>query len=275
MTNTDEAIRADGASGEPAWTAGGFVQSLERGLAVIKAFDAEHPALTVSDVARITGIPRAAARRFLHTLVELGYVSTEGRSFVLRPKVLEVGYAYLSSLSLPDLATRHLQELSSLVRESSYLSVLDGYDTVCVAHVPMRRIWTLSLNVGTRLPALATAAGRAMLASQRDEWLDRYLSTAHMPRITSHTITDVATLRTELAAIRERGWALVDQELEEGLQTIAAPIHDSDGRVVAAVSFSTLAHPVPATASLHAFAQPLLDCRAAIEADLQHVSPRR
>jgi IclR family transcriptional regulator, pca regulon regulatory protein len=275
VTDIEALVRVDDASDEPTWTAGGFVQSLERGLAVIKAFDAEHASLTVSDVARIAGIPRAAARRFLHTLVELGYMSTEGRTFTLRPKVLELGHAYLSALTLPEIATPRLRELSTAVRESSYLTVLDGYETICVAQVPVRRIWTLSLTIGTKLPALATAAGRAILASQSDEWLDRYLSAAHMPRITSHTITNVSALRAELAAISERGWALVDQELEEGLRTFAAPIHDSQGKVVAAVSFSTLASAVPTETSPEALARPLLDCRSAIEADLEFMSARR
>ena len=134
-----------------------FVQSLERGLAVIRAFDADHPQLTLSEVARATGLTRAAARRFLLTLVELGYVRTDGRLFALRPRVLELGYAYLSSLSLPEVALPHLEALVAEVHESSSLSVLDGEDVVYVARVPTKRIMTVAISVGTHFPAYATS----------------------------------------------------------------------------------------------------------------------
>src|SRR5579875_457972 len=139
---------------------GEFVQSLDRGLAVIRAFDAQHPELTLSDVARATGLTRAAARRFLHTLVELGYVRSDGRLFALRPKILELGYAYLSSLSLPEIALPHLEQLVERVHESSSVSVLDGDEVVYVARVPTKRIMAVSISVGTRFPAYATSMGR-------------------------------------------------------------------------------------------------------------------
>src|SRR4051794_23692642 len=145
-----------------------FVQSLERGLAVIRAFDAEAPELTLSDVARRTGMSRAAARRFLLTLADLGYVRTDGRQFSLSPRVLELGYAYLSSLSLPEVAEPHLEALVAEVRESSSMSVLDGGDIVYVARVPVSRIMTVAINVGTRFPAYATSMGRVMLAGLSD-----------------------------------------------------------------------------------------------------------
>lgn len=215
-----------------------FVQSLERGLAVIRAFDSEHSQLTLSEVAKITGLTRAAARRFLHTLVELGYMRTDGRLFALRPRILELGYAYLSSLSLPEVAQPHMERLVATVHESSSVSVLDGDEVVYVARVPTKRIMTVSIAVGTRFPAYATSMGRVLLAAQNDEWLDRYLATTELRPLTRHTITDADQLREVLAETRKHGWNLVDQELEEGLRSIAAAIHDADGAVVAAVNVS-------------------------------------
>jgi IclR family pca regulon transcriptional regulator len=259
---TQAPAKADESSGE-------FVQSLDRGLAVIRAFDAEHPELTLSDVARATGLNRASARRFLHTLVELGYVRTDGRLFALRPKILELGYAYLSSLSLPEVAMPHLEQLVEQVHESSSVSVLDGDEVVYVARVPTRRIMRIAIAVGTRFPAYATSMGRVLLAGQSDEWLDGYFATAPLKTITSHTISDAKRLRTELSRIRRAGYALVDQELEDGLRSIAAPIRDSDGRVVAAVNLSTHASRGSVESMRAEMLPPLLETAAAIEEDLR------
>ena len=215
-----------------------FVQSLQRGLEVIRAFDADAPELTLSDVARRTGLSRAAARRFLLTLAELGYVRSDGRHFSLSPRVLELGYAYLSSLSLPEVAEPHLEALVAEVRESSSMSVLDGDDIVYVARVPVSRIMTVSINVGTRFPAYATSMGRVLLSGLADEALDAYLATVELERLSPKTLTSTATLRTELNRVRSQGWAMVDQELEEGLRSLAAPIRDRTGRTVAAVNLS-------------------------------------
>ncbi|HLJ66225.1 MAG TPA: IclR family transcriptional regulator [Chloroflexota bacterium] len=215
-----------------------IVRSFERGLAVIRAFDADHPELTLSEVARATGLTRAAARRFLHTLVELGYVRSNGRLFALRPRVLELGYAFLSSLRLPEIAMPHLELFVAAVHESSSVSVLDADEVVYVARVPTRRIMTVTINVGTRFPAYATSMGRVLLAGQSDDWLDGYLASARLQPRTPRTITDPARLRSEILQVRRQGWALVDEELEEGLRSIAAPIHDPRGRVIAAVNVS-------------------------------------
>ncbi|MEU4552077.1 IclR family transcriptional regulator [Micromonospora violae] len=215
-----------------------FVQSLERGLAVIRAFDGEHPQLTLSDVARRTGLTRAAARRFLLTLVELGYVHTDGRLFSLRARILELGYAYLSSLSLPELAQRHMEALVARVHESCSVSVLDGDEVVYVARVPTKRIMTVGISVGTRFPAYATSMGRVLLAAQPADWLDDYLATAQLRPLTRRTVTDPAKLRAVLTKIAAQGYAIVDQELEEGLRSVAAPIHGENGSVIAAVNVS-------------------------------------
>jgi IclR family pca regulon transcriptional regulator len=247
---------------------GEFVQSLARGLAVIRAFDADHSELSLSDVARLTGLTRAAARRFLHTLVELGYMRADNGRFSLRPKILELGYAFLSSLTLPEMATPHLEQLVERVHESSSVSVLDGDEVVYIARVPTRRIMTVAISVGTRFPAYATSMGRVLLAARSADWLDGYLASTKLRTLTTRTIADADALRAELARVRAQGWALVDQELEEGLRSLAAPIRDPDGRVVAAVNVSTSAARRDPDGVLADFLEPLLDTARRIEADL-------
>jgi len=252
-----------------------FVQSLERGLAVIRAFDGDHPELTLSEVARETGLTRAAARRFLLTLSDLGYVRSDGRRFALTARVLELGYAYLSALSLPEVAEPHLERLVAEVRESSSLSVLDGDDIVYVARVPTSRIMRVAINVGTRFPAYATSMGRVQLAGLPEERLEEYLARADLRRLTSHTLTSAAQLRAELARVRRQGWALVDQELEEGLRSIAAPIRDRAGAVVAAVNVSAHASRASSETVRTVLLPPLLAAAAGIEADLRVGAPAR
>lgn len=213
----------------------GFVQSLERGLAVIRAFSAEHHRLTVTEVARTTGLTRAAAWRFLTTLEALGYVSTDGRYFQLRPKVLDLGYAFLSSFSLPEIAQSNLELLAEELHEPCSATVLDGSDVVFVARATTRRIMVMSLGVGRRLPAHASSMGRVLLAHLQESRLDEYLTNAPFERLTSRTLIGEGELREVLAQVRAQGWAETDQELEEGLRTIAVPVW-RDGRVVAAVA---------------------------------------
>jgi len=251
-----------------------FVQSLQRGLAVIRAFDASHPELTLSEVAAATGVTRAAARRFLLTLAELGYVRSDGRMFSLTARVLELGYAYLSSLSLPEVAESHLEALVAEVNESSSMSVLDGADVVYVARVPVRRIMTVAISVGTRFPAYATSMGRVLLAGQPDDELDAYLATVRVRRLTPRTVATVAALRSELARVRAQGWALVNQELEEGLRAVAVPVRNRAGRVVAAVNVSAHASRTSLEAMRRDLLPPLLKAAARIEAD-QPVRLRR
>ncbi len=251
---------------------GDFVQSLERGLSVIRAFDAEHPKLTLSEVAASTGLSRAAARRFLRTLVQLGYMRSDGSRFALRPKILELGYAYLSSLTLPEVAMPHLEQLVEQVHESSSVSELDGDDVVYIARVPTKRIMTVTISVGTRFPAYATSMGRVLLAAQPDERLDEYLTSTSLRGLTGHTITSATALRRELRKIRTQGWALVDQELEEGLRSIAAPIRDADGQVIAAINISTHAGRRSLNTIVEEFLQPLLTTARRIERDLARSS---
>jgi IclR family pca regulon transcriptional regulator len=214
----------------------GVVQSFARGLAVIRAFDAEHPTLTLSEVARITGLPRAAARRFLLTLVDLGYMRVEDRRFRLTPRVLELGHAYLSSLTLPELALPYMRGFVTEMRESSSLAVLDGHDIVYVAHVPANRIMSVSVAVGSRDPAFATSLGRVLLAGQPEPVLTAYFDTAELPRLTARTTSTQEALATELERVRRQGWSMVNQELEEGVLALAVPVHNAGGEVVAAVN---------------------------------------
>lgn len=257
---------------EPVDPGGGYVQSLARGLAVIRAFDEAHPEMTLSEVARATELSRASARRFLHTLVQLGYVWTDGRVFALTPRVLELGFSYLSSASLPEIAEPHLERLVARVHESASVSVLDGPDIVYVARVPVSRIMTVSINIGTRFPAFATSMGRVLLAHLPQPELDRYLASAELETLAPHTITTVEALREELARVREQGWALVDQELEVGLRSVAAPIRDRE-RVLAAVNASSHASRTSSEDAQQRLLPPLLETARQIEADLR-VAPR-
>lgn len=243
------------------------MQSLERGLAVIRAFDGEHPELTLSEVARATGLTRAAARRFLLTLVDLGYIRTDGRLFSLRPRILELGYAYLSSVGLPEVAQPHMEALVAQVHESSSLCVLDGDDIVYVARVPTRRIMTVAINVGTRFPAYATSMGRVLLAGQSPQWLTDYLKRTQLRRITPRTITDPKKLRTTLERAAAQGFAMIDQELELGLRSIAVPVHDTSGAVIAALNVSMHVSRGNADAARRDLLPPLRDTARAIEAD--------
>jgi IclR family transcriptional regulator, pca regulon regulatory protein len=249
-----------------------FVQSLKRGLEVIRTFDADARELTLSDVAHRTGLSRAAARRFLLTLVDLGYVRTDGRLFSLSPRVLELGYAYLSSLTLPEVAEPHLAALVAEVRESSSLSVLDGADIVYVARVPVSRIMAVAINVGTRFPAYATSMGRVLLAGLPDQQLEDYLDGVELERLSPRTVTSVSALRSELRRVRDQGWAIVDQELEEGLRAAAAPVRNRDARAVAAINVSSHASRSSIESIRRDVLPPLLATAARIEADVRVAS---
>ncbi|MCW2995591.1 MAG: IclR family transcriptional regulator [Conexibacter sp.] len=244
-----------------------FVQSLERGLSVIRALSAAEPQ-TLSEVARVTGLTRAASRRFLLTLEQLGYVHLDGTRFSLTPRVLELGYAYLSSLTLPEVATPHLERLVEEIHESSSVSVLDGGDVVYVARVPTRRIMHVAISVGTRFPAYATSMGRVLLAGLEPVALDAALAATELRALTPETIHDEGALRAELARVRDQGWAIVDQELEAGLRSVAAPIHDRAGTVVAAINVSAHATRTGVEDVRTTLLPPLLATAAAIERDL-------
>ncbi|BCT78122.1 IclR family transcriptional regulator [Sinomonas cyclohexanicum] len=215
-----------------------FVQSLARGLAVVRAFDAEHQEMTLSEVAARTSLTRATARRFLHTLVELGYVRTDGRVFALTPLVLQLGYAYLSGQRLPELAEPILEELSHRHGESTSLAVLDGTDIVYLARIHTRRIISVGISPGTRFPAHATSMGRVLLASLPPAELDSYFAHASLEPLTPRTLVTRLAIEDELARVRAQGYAVVDQELEVGLQSVAVPVVGAGGRTVAAINMA-------------------------------------
>jgi IclR family transcriptional regulator, pca regulon regulatory protein len=246
-----------------------FVQSLDRGLAVIRAFGPDRERLSLSDVAKATGLTRAAARRFLLTLVALGYVRSDGRMFSLRPRVLELGYAYLSGLTLPDIAGPHMEELVGRLHESSSISVLDGHQIVYVVRVPTKRIMTVAISVGTRFPAAATSMGRVMLAELGPDELETFLSEVKLDSYTSKTVTDTDRLREIVAEVARQGYAIVDQELEEGLRSVAAPIRGATEVGTAAINVSAHASRVSMAAMRGEILPALLETAAQIEADLR------
>jgi IclR family transcriptional regulator, pca regulon regulatory protein len=250
-----------------------YVQSLERGLAVIKAFGPDSPELRLSDVARATGLTRAAARRFLLTLVRLGYVRQEGTSFSLRPRVLELGYAYLSALSLPEVAMPHMETLVAEVNESSSIAVLDDLDIVYVARVPTQRIMTITIAVGTRLPAYATSMGRVLLADLDEDDLEDRLNRIELERLTPTTVADRHALRAQVDRAREAGWSMVDQELEQGVRSASVPIRDATGAVVAAMNVSVHASRMTMQALRRDVVPRLLRTADAIEVDLRAAAP--
>ena len=215
-----------------------FVQSLARGLAVIEVFDKDRPAVTLTDVARATQLTRATARRLLHTLVQLGYASFDGKLFKLTPKVLQLGYAYISSLNIWQVAQPFMVELVEQVHESCSVSVLDGHDVVYVARVPTaKRIMSINLNIGTRLPAHVTSMGRVLLAGLCEQDLERFIaSVSPLQAYTERTVTDAEQLKAIIRKTAEQGWAIVDQELETGLRSVAVPLRDGSQRVIAALN---------------------------------------
>jgi IclR family pca regulon transcriptional regulator len=243
-----------------------FIQSLEKGLAVINSFSRERQAQTLSEVAELTGLTRATTRRILLTLLELGYVQQANRHFSLTPKVLDLGYSFLSSLQVVELAQKPMERLVDEVKESSSMSVLDGDEIVYVARVPTSRIMTIALALGSRLPVYPTSMGRVLMAGAPDEVVDRYIEETVFEQLTSHTVTDKARFREILEEVRGQGWALVDQELEEGVRSIAAPITDGRGEVIAAMNVSCHASRVDVDCMRNEFRPRLLAVAAEVSA---------
>lgn len=224
--------------------------------------------MTLSEVARVTGLTRAATRRFLLTLQRLGYVTLDDREFSLSPRTLELGYAYLSSTPFWELAQPHMESLVDRLHESSSISVLDGDEIVYVSRVPTKRIMTISLSVGSRLPAYPTSMGRVLLAAAADDVLDAYLDRVELVPLTTRTTTDRDALRRQVLEIREQGWALVDQELEDGVRSVAAPLRDADRRVIAAINVSAHAARTTLDRLRRGFVPLLLETAAAINGAL-------
>ena len=242
-----------------------YVQSLARGLDVLRSFNSESASMSLSEVSERTGLARAAARRSLLTLHHLGYVGQKGRQFFLTPKVLDLGFGYLSSLNLPELAMPWMERLVQKVHESTSMSVLDGFDIVYVARVPVKRVMTISLGVGARLPAFVSSMGRILLGGLPDLELDRWIAAAPLKAHTSHTIFEPAPLKAEILKARKLGYSMVVQELEMGLCALAVPIRDRNGKVIAALNVGMQNQAGIKTHALEVVLPALKETQAAIE----------
>jgi len=226
-------------SGDP-----NFMTSLARGLAVLSSFDEQHPRLTIAQVSARTGIPRAAVRRCLYTLERLGYVAG-GPLFELAPKVLTLGHAQLAALPLSAGAQSVLDRCRDELQESCSLGKLDGDDLVYIARSERVRIMSIALQVGSRLPAYCTSMGRVLLAQLSDAELDAYIGRSVLEQRTARTVSSKQRLRELIASVRRAQYAVVDQELELGLRSIAVPVFDAKGRVIAALNAGTPSARVP------------------------------
>jgi IclR family pca regulon transcriptional regulator len=222
-----------------------YVTALARGLSVLKSFDEQHERLTLSEVARIAGMPRASARRALLTLQSLGYIDSDGRLFRLSPQVLTLARAYLASSPVPRIAQGFLETLSDRLGESCSLSILHGDEAVYIARSARKRIGSVHRDVGAHLPAHCTSMGRVLLAALADAELDRFLKRAQLTRYTPHTVTGKSELHGMIEKVRRNGFSLVDQELEIDLRSIAVPVQNAAGRVIAAMNVSAQASRTP------------------------------
>ncbi len=212
---------------------------LAKGLEVLRAFSRDKPHMTLSEVAARAGLPPATARRCLNTFEELGYVTRSGRRFLLRPKVLEIGAAYLESMDIESLTRTHLEEMARETGDSAALSVLDGTDVVYVARASARTLVRLEAHVGSRFPAYATSMGRILLGGLGVERLHWYLTNANIKALTEKTVTDPAKLARLISDARRSGYSVVEEELAYGVIAIAVPVFDSTGRIVASLNSSS------------------------------------
>ncbi len=217
---------------------GDYIQSLDRGLQVIQAFSQKSQALTISDVSKLTGLSRPTARRILLTLEHLGFAESANGVFSLTARTLSLGYAYLSSNNSWGIAHSFMREFVHQTGESCSISILDGTDIIYVARVSTKRIMSINLDVGSRLPAYATSMGHVLLANLPKEKLEKYLESINFEKYTDKTIVDKEQLLKILEGVRERGWGGVDQQLEEGLRSIAVPLRDGTDKVFAAFNCS-------------------------------------
>jgi IclR family pca regulon transcriptional regulator len=245
-----------------------YVQSLARGLAVLGAFDRAHVRLSLAEIAARTKLSRAAARRLVLTLEHLGFVHEVGRAYVLGPRVLELGFGYLGSLNLTELAQPLMEALAREVRQSCSMAVLDDQSIVYVVRVPGPRLMSVTLGVGARLPAYCASMGRVLVAgldeAAREDWLQR----CEPVKLTPHTVADRGKLRRVLADVDRQGYAWVEQELELGLCSLAVPVRNGEGRVATALNLSMAWQPDVAKSALRTLLPKLRATAAAIEAGI-------
>jgi IclR family pca regulon transcriptional regulator len=244
-----------------------LVGGLMKGLRVIQAFDTDCPRLTIADVSHATGMDRATCRRLLLTLVSLGYAEQDGRFFRLTPRVLRLGYAYLHAATLPNIIQPLLEQLSRDTDESCSASVLDGQSIVYIARASRQRVMSINLSIGTRLPAYCSSMGRVLLASMPPSKAKALLEAADLQKHTPKTVTDIKHLMEELAVIRGQNYAIVDEELELGLRSIAVPLINSHGSVVAALNIGAQA----ARVSVEKMQQTLLPTLMRVQNELRQL----
>jgi IclR family pca regulon transcriptional regulator len=239
---------------------GGFA----KGLQVIEAFGHDRQRLTIAEVSRLTGLERASARRYLLTLVAGGYAGYDGKFFTLTPRILRLGYAYMSATPLPGIVQPFLEKIAEVTNESSSACILDGTEIVYVARAAQRRVMSIGLQIGSRLPAYCTSMGRVLLAALPADAAAARLSESQIEKLTPHSITNLKTLSEEVAKVRERGYSVIDQELELGLRSIAVPVYDAGGRVVAAMNVGVQVERASVDDLIQKFLPPLRDAQAAL-----------
>jgi len=244
-----------------------FIEALARGLDVIRAFEPRQPVMSLAAVAAATGLARPTARRILLTLAELGYVRQAGSGFELTPRVLELGMSYVLSRNLWEVARPHMEALVAKTHESSSIAQLDGSDIVYVARVAVPKIITLAVTIGTRFPAMQTSLGKVLLAGLPPDQVDSVLGEPSRSGITARWQPGQSERQAALREVRARGWALTDEQLALGIRSVAAPLRDGDGRVIAAMNVTVHAAETPVDVLTGEYLPLLLQAAGAISAD--------
>jgi IclR family transcriptional regulator, pca regulon regulatory protein len=244
-----------------------FIEALARGLQVIASFGPHRPAMTLTEVATATGLARPTARRILLTLAELGYVRADGSGFALTPRVLELGVAYVRSMGIWDVARPHMERLSARTDESCSIAQLDGSDVVYVARVAVPKIVGLTVQIGTRFPALPTSLGKVLLAALDPAEVDAVLAEPSRSGLVPRWQPDRAEREVALREVRARGWALTDEQLTRGIRSVAAPLRNGAGRVIAALNVNTHAAETPVQHLVEHHLPLLLQAAGEISAD--------
>ena len=251
-----------------------YVQSLEKGLRVLMAFSRERQRMTLTEVAKITDLSRAAARRFLLTYVHLGYIKTDGKNFELTPKVLNLGYNYLSSLNIKEIAKPFLMDLAKKTNETCSVVTIDGKEVVILVRQQVSRIMTISIGIGSRLPTHVTAVGRVILAMNPD-LQEQLIDTFDYRQYTINTIATKERLQAELKRIKQQGWSMIDQELEAGVRAIAVPIYSKDRSVKYAIHISANTHRVTKEELIDKFLPLLFEAAEGISGGVAEAVNRR
>lgn len=247
----------------------GHIVGLEKGLSVIKCFDEKHQKLTIAEVAKAVGLSRAAARRCLLTLTKLGYAEYDGKFFRLTVHTMRLGYAYLASTTTPQILQTYVERLSEQTQESCSAAVLDGSDMVYVARAAIKRILSINVNVGTRLPVFCTSLGRVLLAGLDPDEAEKLLESSPRQEFTKFTVTSLPALKKQLAQVRADGYCLVEEEFQLGLISLAVPVFNSSGRVVSSICVSSQPHRLNGKKMLKEYLPRLLETQEALSSLIQ------